>query len=142
MNEKTNVKQLPARSEINVEDTWRLEDIFATDDDWEKEFAAVQEMIPGIEKFKGRLGESADTFYEALQYEDQLLERMGKLYTYAHMRYDQDTTNSFYQAMDARRKILYAQVASALSFIVPEILSHRRRKNSSIFTGKERTAII
>ncbi len=123
MNEKTNVKQLPARSEINVEDTWRLEDIFATDDDWEKEFAAVQEMIPGIEKFKGRLGESADTFYEALQYEDQLLERMGKLYTYAHMRYDQDTTNSFYQAMDARSKSLYAQVASALSFIVPEILS-------------------
>lgn len=123
MEEKTKVKKLPARSEIKVEDTWRLEDIFATDDDWEKEFAAVRKMIPEVEKFKGRLGDSAETFYEALQYEDKLLERMGKLYTYAHMRYDQDTTNSFYQAMDARCKSLYAQVSSAISFIVPEILS-------------------
>lgn len=128
MDQSSGVKKLPARSEIKTEYTWRLEDIFATDDDWEKEFAAVREMIPGISNFRGRLGESADIFYEALQYEDKILERIGKLYTYAHMRYDQDTTNAFYQGMDARCKNLYTQVASALSFIVPEILSLEEEK--------------
>ncbi len=128
MDQSSGVKKLSARSEIKTEYTWRLEDIFATDDDWEKEFAAVREMIPGISNFRGRLGESADIFYEALQYEDKILERIGKLYTYAHMRYDQDTTNAFYQGMDARCKNLYTQVASALSFIVPEILSLEEEK--------------
>ncbi len=64
-----------------------------------------------------------DTLYDALQYQDQLLERLGKLYAYSHMRYDQDTTNSFYQGLDDRMKNLYSQAASNLAFIVPELLS-------------------
>ena len=32
MTNETTVNKLPARSEIAVEDTWRLEDIFASDD--------------------------------------------------------------------------------------------------------------
>jgi len=39
------------------------------------------------------------------------------------MRYDQDTTNSFYQGQNAKAQTLYTQVASAMSFIVPEILN-------------------
>ena len=64
-----------------------------------------------------------DSLYEALQFQDELLERLGKLYAYSHMRYDQDTTNSFYQGLDDRMKNLYSQAASSLAFIVPEILS-------------------
>lgn len=117
------VKALPIRSEIPVEDTWKLEDIFSSDEEWESEFQAVKGMIPGVSEYKGKLAESAETLYQALQAEDALLERIGKLYTYAHMRYDQDTTNSFYQGLDDRTKNLYAQVASSLAYIVPEILS-------------------
>ncbi|MCM3569982.1 oligoendopeptidase F [Neobacillus mesonae] len=130
------VKSLPARSELPVEETWRLEDIFASDEEWEKEFKDVLGLIPGIKEFEGKLGESADTFYKALQYEDQLLERIGKLYTYSHMRYDQDTTNSFYQGLDDRMKNLYSQVASALAFIVPEILSLDENKVSGFLNEK------
>ena len=49
--------------------------------------------------------------------------RLGKLYTYAHMRYDQDTTNSVYQALNDRATNLYSQVSSSTAYIVPEILS-------------------
>jgi oligoendopeptidase F len=121
--EQAKTKGLPERKDIPVEDTWRLEDIFATDDDWEKEFQEVKNLIPGIKQFAGKLHESADTLYQALTLQDELLERLGKLYSYAHMRYDQDTTNSFYQGLDDRAKNLYSQASSALAFIVPEILS-------------------
>lgn len=117
------VKKLPARNEVPVEDTWRLEDIFETDEAWEKEFQAVKELIPGIGEYRGKLEESADSLYSALQEQDKLMERLGKLYTYSHMRYDQDTGNSFYQGLDSRMKALYSQAASQLAFIVPEILS-------------------
>ncbi|RBN40885.1 oligoendopeptidase F, partial [Priestia megaterium] len=80
------------------------------------------------EKFKGKLGESAQTLYDALQEQDELTMRVSKLYTYAHMRYDQDTTNSFYQGLNDRIKTLYTQIASALSYVTPEILSIEESK--------------
>ncbi|RWR05556.1 oligoendopeptidase F [Siminovitchia fortis] len=124
----SNVKTLPSRSEVKEELTWRLEDIFQTDEEWEKEYSSIQEMIPEGEQFKGKLDESADALYEALDFQSKLAERMGKLYTYAHMRYDQDTANSHYQAFNARAESLYSKFASVFSYIVPEILAMDENK--------------
>ena len=46
MANETSANKLPTRSEIKVDDTWRLEDIFATDEVWEKEFQEVKSLIP------------------------------------------------------------------------------------------------
>lgn len=119
----TDVNQLPERKDIAVEDTWRLEDIFATDQAWENEFKDIQDSLPKGEQYKGKLGESADVLWDALQFQDGITERLGRLYTYSHMRYDQDTGNTFYQGMDDRAKNLYSQASSVFSYIVPEILS-------------------
>lgn len=121
-------KALPMRKDVPIEDTWKLEDIFATDDAWETEFNKIKGMISKIADFQGRLGESAATLYEAFQYQDSILLPIGRLYTYAHMRYDQDTTNSYYQGLNDRARSLYTQVASALAFIVPEILEIDEKK--------------
>lgn len=137
MAEQAAVKKLPARSEIKVEDTWKLEDIFATDDAWEQEFEEVKALIPDMAKYQGKLGESADMLYEALQTQDELTRRASILYTYAHMRYDQDTTNSSYQGLNDRIKTLYTQVASSLSFITPELLSIDEQKLKSFLQEKE-----
>lgn len=123
MEQDTKVTKLPARSEIAIDDTWKLEDIFTSDEEWEKEFQEVKGLIPGVKEFAGKLHESAEQLYKALSLQDQLLQRLGKLYAYSHMRYDQDTTNSFYQGLDDRMKNLYSQAGSALAYIVPEILS-------------------
>src|SRR5690606_17294610 len=71
---------------------------------------------------EGKLKEGAEALFEVLTYKDELSERLRRLYTYSHMRYDQDTTNSKYQAMDSRIKTLYAKVSAGLSFLTPEIL--------------------
>jgi oligoendopeptidase F len=136
MANETTVKKLPARNEISPEDTWRLEDIFPSDDEWNKEYSEVQKLIPDAGKYQGRLGESAETLYAALQFQDHLLSRLGKLYTYAHMRYDQDTTNSFYQGMDDRIKNLYSEAASALAYIVPELLAEDEEKIAGFLKDK------
>ena len=122
MTTETNSKVL-ARDEVKVEETWRLEDIFATDDAWEKEYADVEELSAKAESFKGTLRNGAEALFEALSYRDTLSERLRRLYTYAHLKTDQDTTNSFYQAMDSRVKSLYVKVSTALSFFLPELLA-------------------
>ncbi|MBM7717393.1 oligoendopeptidase F [Siminovitchia sp. FSL H7-0308] len=139
MTEENNVKTLPSRSEVSEELTWRLEDIFVTDEEWEKEYAAIQQKMKEAQQFKGKLGESAATLYEALQFQSKLSERMGKLYTYAHMRNDQDTTNTHYQGMNARAESLYSQLTSAFSYIVPEILNIEKEQLAQIL--KEEPAL-
>src|SRR5574342_394419 len=82
MSNESAVKKLPPRNEVATEDTWRLEDIFANDEVWEKEFNEVKSLLPGVQDYQGKLGESADQLYNALQLQDKLLERLGRLYTY------------------------------------------------------------
>lgn len=115
-------KELPKRSELPEESTWDLEAIFATDEKWEEELKQLKADIPEIEKYQGKLSESAQNLYDLFQLQDELSQRLGKLFTYAHMRYDQDTTNSFYQALNAKAENVLTLASSSMSFIVPEIL--------------------
>lgn len=119
----SSAKELPKREEIPVERTWDLESMFATDEEWYKELEETKELLPEIEKFQGKLGESAEQLYELLSFQDKISHKIGLLYTYAHMRNDQDTTNSHYQEMNAKAESLMTKIASAMSFIVPEILA-------------------
>ncbi len=116
-------EKLLTREEVPEQLTWRLEDIFETNARWEEEFNAVSDLAEQAGKYEGTLSNGADALYEAFRFKDELSERLRKLYAYAHMRYDQDTTNSTYQAMDSRIKSLYAKTAAGLSFFTPEILS-------------------
>ncbi|KSU84862.1 oligoendopeptidase F [Fictibacillus enclensis] len=119
---QTKSKSLPKREELPLQDTWDLEAIYATNDKWEEEFSEVKRLLPEVKQFQGKLGESADTLFQFFQKQDELTKKLGKLYTYAHMRYDQDTTNSLYQGLNDRASNLATQVGSSLSFAVPEIL--------------------
>jgi oligoendopeptidase F len=53
------------------------------------------------------------------------------------MRYDQDTTNSFYQAYNDRARNLYAQASSEMAYIVPEILSVPEEKIQAFLQENE-----
>ncbi|RKJ23137.1 oligoendopeptidase F, partial [Butyricicoccus sp. 1XD8-22] len=103
--------------------TWDLSTIFSSDDEWEQEFKEIEKLVPESEKFKGKVTESAKSLYETLQFSDKLSERFGRLYVYSHLKHDQDTTNSKYQAMDGRVRSLGAKLSAAWSFTTPEILS-------------------
>ncbi|MDQ0298834.1 oligoendopeptidase F [Salibacterium salarium] len=119
----TETKNLPKREDVPKEWTWDLEDIFSTDEEWEKEFEAVKNLLPDITSFKGTLGESADNLYHCLKKQDEIGGRFGRLFSYAHMRADQDTGNSFYQGLEDRASSLAAKLGQAMAFVTPEILS-------------------
>src|SRR5699024_797874 len=72
--------------------------------------------------FQGKLGDSAEQLLKMFRLQDELSERLGKLYAYAHMRYDQDTTNDNYQAMNQKAESIITEASQHMSYIVPEIL--------------------
>ncbi|WP_294740621.1 oligoendopeptidase F [uncultured Exiguobacterium sp.] len=111
------------RQDVDVTETWNLESIYATNEVWEEEFESVKAMLPLLVEYKGRLGQSAETLYEGLQLRDEVSRRLYKLYTYAHMRYDENTADSFYQAMNDRARTLASQIGATLAFMTPELLA-------------------
>ncbi|MYL38898.1 oligoendopeptidase F [Halobacillus litoralis] len=133
----SSTKQLPKREEVPVEKTWNLEAMYAADEDWYKDLEETKAMLPELEKYQGRIGESAEQLYELLAFQDKISNKIGLLFTYAHMRNDQDTTNAYYQEMNAKAENLYTKIASAMSFIVPEILALPEGKVQSFLDEHE-----
>jgi len=111
------------RDKIAKKDKWKLEDIFKTDKLWEDEFKRVMESIPMLADYKGRLGESAGTLLECLEKMNRLEEAIGKLYAYAHMRNDQDKTNSRHQEQYDRMGAVIVEFNQTVSYFEPEILT-------------------
>ena len=58
------IKKIPARSEIAVEDTWAVEDLYPSDEAWEAELATLEADKEALCAFAGRLGESGQALYD------------------------------------------------------------------------------
>ena len=114
------------RSEADVKDTWKLEDMVAEDSQWEQMFKEASGEISEYASYKGRLAGSADTLYACLLFDDKLSQKIERLYVYARMRSDEDTTVQRYQDMFSRAQTLSYRAAENSSFLVPEILSMDR----------------
>lgn len=114
---------LPKRSEVAKEYTWNLESIYATDAAWEADFAKLTSMLPEVQSYQGKLGESGQSLLAAFTARDTAYELVGKLYVYAHMRLDEDTANGTYQALNDRVTTLYNELNTASAYFTPEILA-------------------
>jgi len=119
----TTVQTYKNRTEIPQDYKWNLESIFASNDAWEQEYQELQKRIPELAALKGTLARSGEALLSVLRKHDAVAERLERLYVYASMRKDEDTTNSFYQGLADRATQLFVQFSTAVSFIDPEILS-------------------
>lgn len=116
------VAEVPARSDISDEFKWRLEDMYATNTEWEKDAGDILEESKELVALQGHLGDSSETLLQALKLEDAIGQRLSRLFVYAKMRRDEDNTNATYQALTDKAMSLAVQVESAKAFVVPEIL--------------------
>lgn len=117
------VKQLPLRDEVEEALTWDLTKIFASDAEFETAFKTVQEEVKQASDYQGTLAENATAFLNAIEYLLSISRKLETLYVYSHLKNDQDTANTTYQALNARATNLAAQVGAALSWFEPEVLS-------------------
>ncbi len=111
------------REEIPAEYTWNLSSVFSQDSDWEQDFQALQRKLPELSALQGTLAQSGQALLTVLRKRDEIYEALEKLYTYASMRKDEDTTNSTYLAMADRAMQLFVRTSTVASYIEPEILA-------------------
>ncbi len=109
------------RSEVPLADTWKLEDIFASNEDWEKGLLDLKELLPQLEQYKGKLHDR-EQLLRALDASTKASRLAGSLYVYAKMRRDEDNANTLYQGMVARISAAEAELARCASYIKPELM--------------------
>ena len=111
------------RSEIALEDTWAIEDLYASDALWEAELATLGDDKTKLEGYAGRLAESGETLCEYLLFTEELGEKISKLANYCTRMADVDTRNAVYQAMSGKFMSVVVSLSAAQSFETPEIMA-------------------
>jgi oligoendopeptidase F len=116
-------KNLPKRNELDLKFTWAIEDLYASDELWQKEYEMIKDMLPKAVEYQGRLSKSGDLLFSFLQLSDEISKLMERVYVYANQKYHEDTASATYQDLSNKANVLSVQVNSALSFATPEILT-------------------
>ncbi|MDY6012341.1 oligoendopeptidase F [Clostridium sp.] len=113
---------LKNRDEIKKEDKWKIEKIYSSNDKWEKDFEKLKEDAPKIVEFRGKLNDPK-VILEYLKETEKNSRLAEKLYVYAHLKSDEDTTNNENQARMSKIDSYMAEFSSYSAYFVPEILS-------------------
>lgn len=116
------------REDIPEEYRWQLEDIYQNQDEWEKDFSRVQELINQIGAYQGRVGESASGLKQVIIILNEMQSKGDNLYVYSRMRRDEDNSNAQYQTLFDRAEGLGVQANAAVAFVVPELLTMTREQ--------------
>ena len=111
------------RNEIEEKYTWDLTTIFPTDEAFEAELAQVSEEVKKAAGLAGHLLDSADSLLTTTEIQLDLMRRIEKLYSYAHMKNDQDTRVAKYQEYQAKGMTLYSDFGQSFAFYEPEFMA-------------------
>ncbi|MFD2444944.1 oligoendopeptidase F [Bacillus sp. CGMCC 1.16607] len=120
--EKTVEKRLN-RSEVPVELTWNLDDLFVSDQAWNTELEQIEKEITNITKYKSTLHTGSKALLDCLLAQEQLSMRLIKAWTFASLRQSADGTDPINQANSAKLSALRTKMLAAVSFIDSEILA-------------------
>src|SRR4051812_9685535 len=111
------------RHELAVADTWKLDDIYATAQDWEGGCAALEAGIQALAARRGTLASGAAALLAALQDRDALGQLAYRVYYFAALHYDQDQRDNAANGRRQRVQHLLAQWGQATSWFNPELLA-------------------
>jgi len=128
--------RIPERSELDPKYMWHIEDLFASDDAWQEDFERFQARLPQAQAFAGHLGESAQTLFDYLDYQEKTNVLLENLFHYAEHKGDEDTRVAAYQNMNGQIMGAYVAYLSATAYDTPEILAIPDEKLEAFYAEK------
>ncbi|MCK7508485.1 MAG: hypothetical protein MZV70_33490 [Desulfobacterales bacterium] len=97
--------------------------MYATDEEWHLRFSEACALPQEASRFRGTLGNSAQNLAEALKHILESFRTIERLYVYAHLRQDQDLSDSTAVEMFEKVAALNSRLAAETSYMAPEVLA-------------------
>lgn len=105
------------------EHQWDLDSMYESVGSWNESYEMGKRLSRKFGKHKGEVASSSESLLETLKNQDELYRIVANLYSYAHMRLDEDTRKSSSQELSDKGLSLYVEVEDNTSFVTPEILT-------------------
>ena len=118
----TEIKKVPARSEVPEKLTWDLDRVYQSIEDWKTDQRKLENKLDEFKHAKDQLEINADKFLEVIEQYLGIMRIYEKLAVFASMKNDQDTTNSQYQELQGMADNLGTQVSEAVAWFQPALV--------------------
>ena len=125
------------RSEVKKEDTWDVESIYRSIKDWQEDYDDCRSKITNLEEQKDTFLKDSKHFKDFILLSDKVERQLEKIYVYANLRNNEDTTNTTYQELLGKGLNLYQEYDEKTNFVVPLILKEDKKKIESFIDSEE-----
>lgn len=131
MSNENKSNTLIERKDVKIEDTWDLTLLYKNDEEFEKDFKAMEDFSKEAAKFKGNLSKSAaelKNILDSIMNASIILDKLG---SYAFLKQTEDLTNNDSNIKIARFSKLASEFSANLSYFDPELMSIDDEKMNS-----------
>lgn len=112
------------RSEVDKNYQWDLSKIYVDINSFNNEYEEVKKEMNDVLKYKDSVMESAQNLFNFLELDTKISRKLDKLYTFAHLSNDEDTTNTKNQELVGRIINLYNDYSKMTTFFKPTLLKY------------------
>lgn len=123
------------RNQVEQRFKWNMDDIFPSDEAWEKAYAEAEKEI-NFSQYAGKLGNRSDLL-AFLKANDEFLKKVERVFLYASMKHDEDTRISKYTAYSSKCDALISKYSAELAFFEPELASQTEEYLNSLVADKD-----
>lgn len=117
------IKQLPTRDQVNPKLTWDLTPIYQDGQAFNQDFDEVTKQINALPQLEGTLSHGAKELVKVIEAIMNTIRPAEKLYVYASLKHDQDTSDADNQALSGRTQSLLTKLESHIAWFEPELLA-------------------
>lgn len=116
-------KVIRSREESDSRYKWNIEAMMPDESIIDPELDRLtKEAATYGEKYAGHLTENGETLLAALKEKDEIFRQIEKIYVYAHMKRDEDNSNSRYSGMVDKCIAVISAASASFAFFTPELL--------------------
>ncbi len=119
--EETEQLQWEKRADIPDAYRWNIADILPDEAAFDATVTKVEEMLPELKAYQGRLGESPDVLADALDLFNEIQKSAEDAIVWANQRQHTDTRDQAANSTQAKSRGLGGKLGEAASFLSPEI---------------------
>ena len=120
--------QTQERSKVPEQYTWRLTELYPTDEAWEQAKQKITSRLAELDRYHGSLGQSSSQLLSCLTLASELSKEYTRLSTYAGLSSALDTRDSKHLGMVQESGLLGSELQSRTAFMEPEILQLGRQR--------------
>ncbi|MEO1784565.1 oligoendopeptidase F [Thermodesulfobium sp. 4217-1] len=119
---KNKTIEILERNKIDKEFKWSIEDLYHSSEALDLDFEIAKKQIQEFRSFQGALKDK-ETILQCLKLRDKTSKIIDRIYTYSHMKFDEDSSLEESQILISNAQWLFQSFDESISFIDPELVS-------------------